>query len=264
MLYNLAKLAPEIRLQIETSPKLVTLFSKFPDKLLTVNGDAKTSKGEKLGYRTAILYLAPHSISGENLCAMAKLAQCDGACLFTAGRGAMSSVFFSRLRKALFFQQYKAAFLVLLASELTRLDLMTKAEGVTLLVRLNGTSDIRWENEGIIQAFPTIQFYDYTKLANRKNIPSNYDLTFSYSGVPAFAPQVKLAITNNMRIAIVFHNRSIVQNIIASGAKIMGLTIVDGDDTDVRHIDPQGVGVALYAKGKGKNDTSGFIYDYVA
>jgi len=36
---------------------------------------------------------------------------------------------------------------------------------------------------------------------------------------------------------------------------------VDGDDSDIRHIDPQGVVVALYAKGKAKKDTSGFVVD---
>jgi len=264
MLFDLTKIDPIVRAQIESNPKLVALFSKFPKKLLAVNGDAKTSKGVKLGYRTAILYLAPHGISGENLCPMAMVAQCDTACLFTAGRGAMSSVFFSRLRKALFWQQYRVTFLALLASELTLLNLAALRDNVTLLVRLNGTSDIRFENYNIMQSFPHIQFYDYTKIANRKNIPANYDLTFSYSGVPLFAPHVTKAIENNMRIAIVFRSRAIVEDIIAKGEKIMGLTIVDGDDTDVRHIDPQGVGVALYAKGKAKNDTSGFIFDRVA
>jgi hypothetical protein len=64
--------------------------------------------------------------------------------------------------------------------------------GLTLLIRLNGTSDIKWENvffdydnkkTNIFDLFPNIQFYDYTKIANRIDLPKNYDLTFSYSGV---------------------------------------------------------------------------------
>jgi hypothetical protein len=127
------------------------------------------------------------------------------------------------------------------------------------LVRLNGTSDIRFENYGIIQAFSNVQFYDYTKLANRKNIPANYDLTFSYSGVPAFQNTVKKAVANKQRIAAVFRNKSTVQSMLADNASFLGLTVVDGDDTDIRHLDPIASVVALYAKGKAKADTSGFV-----
>jgi hypothetical protein len=37
-----------------------------------------------------------------------------------------------------------------------------------------------------------------------------------------------------------------------------GWNVIDGDNTDVRHIEPKQVVVALYAKGKAKQDTSGF------
>ena len=36
--------------------------------LLSINADSKTIKGLKKGYLTGILYLAPHKISGSNLC----------------------------------------------------------------------------------------------------------------------------------------------------------------------------------------------------
>jgi hypothetical protein len=36
---------------------------------------------------------------------------------------------------------------------------------------------------------------------------------------------------------------------------------IDGDDSDVRFIEPHAVVVALYAKGKAKKDTSGFVVD---
>jgi hypothetical protein len=258
--FDLSKLDPAIRSQIESTPKLVKLFSQLPEKLLGVSGDAKTSKGEKLGYKTAILYLAPAMQSGEQLCPMATLAQCDLACLFTAGRGAMSSVFFSRLRKALFWAQYRTEFLALLTKEIVNLEKQAAKDGDwKLLVRLNGTSDIRWENYGIIQSLPKTQFYDYTKIANRKNIPANYDLTFSYSGVAAYQPFVKQAIKNNMRLAVVFRSRSIVEEMLAKAQTFLGLPVVDGDDTDVRVLDPMGSVVALYAKGKAKKDTTGFV-----
>ena len=59
MKYDLSKLPAKTRDQILGSPKWIKLFSSFPDKLLGVGGDAKTVKGEKLGFFTAILYLTP-------------------------------------------------------------------------------------------------------------------------------------------------------------------------------------------------------------
>jgi len=198
-------------------------------------------------------------MSGQNVCPNAALAQCFEACLNTAGRGAMKSVEMSRLRKTLFFLQYKAEAIAMIKREVGAMEKHAAKLGYVLLVRLNGTSDLRWENYGIIQAYPAVQFYDYTKLANRKGIPANYDLTFSYSGVPEFQTQVRLATAAGMRLAVVFRNRAMVESMIADSATFQGLPVVDGDDTDVRHIDPQASAVALYAKGKAKKDFSGFV-----
>jgi hypothetical protein len=262
MIYNLSKLSPELRHEIESSPKWRALFSKRPDTMLRLDGNAKTVKGNKKGFKTAILYMAPANMSGENLCPMAFIAQCDSACLFTAGRGAMTSVAMSRLRKALFFQQYQAEAIAMIKRELAGFEAKAQREGWTLLVRLNGTTDIRFENYGIMQDFPGIQFYDYTKIANRKGIPANYDLTYSYSGVAKYLPYVNIAMRQGMRVAVVFRNRAIVDAMMANSDTFMGLELVDGDDTDIRHIEPQGVVVALYAKGKGKYDTTGFVVDH--
>lgn len=264
MLYDMSKLSADIVAAINASPRWSKFFSAKPKRMLSLDGNAKTVKGNERGFKTAILYMAPANQSGENVCPMAFLAQCDAACLFTAGRGAFASVFFSRLRKALFWDQYNAEACAVIRRDIAKYAAKAEKQGFTLLVRLNGTSDIRFENYGIIQAFPNVQFYDYTKLANRKNIPANYDLTYSYSGVSAFAPYVAKAINNGMRIAVVFRNRKIVERMLSNGETFNGLALVDGDDTDIRHMDPQGVVVALYAKGKAKTDTTGFVVDRAA
>lgn len=263
--YDISGLSLAIQAQILSDAKNVSLFSRTPDKLLGLDTNAKTIKGEKYGIKTAILYLMPANGSGVQLCPMASTAQCERACLFTAGRGAMSNVMLSRLRKTLFFLQYRELFMAQLAKEIASLDAQCKRGGFKLIVRPNGTSDIRWENipvngaKNIMELFPDIQFYDYTKLANRKNVPVNYDLTFSYSGVPAYQAQVSKAIALGERIAVVFRNRAIVDAMLANGESFMGLPIVDGDDSDIRHLDPKGAIVALYAKGKARNDKSGFV-----
>lgn len=234
------------------------------DNLLSISSDAKTIKGEKMGFITGILYLAPYkTISIYNTCSMAHIAGCDIACLYSAGRGAYSNVQNARINKTNWFYQDKQSFMIQLINNI--FSLIKKANKLQLipLIRLNGTSDIKWENidfiyngkyyNNVMELFPYIQFYDYTKIINRDNLPHNYDLTFSYSGKPEFIKYVNQAINKGMRIAVVFkdkHNLPL---------EFMGLSVVNGDDSDIRHLDDNGVIVALYAKGKAKKDNTGFV-----
>lgn len=234
--------------------------------MLSIDTNAKTIKGQQYGYMTGVLYLAPYKLSGYNVCAMADKAKCHEPCLNTAGRGAFSNIQAARVRKTKLFFEDRPAFFAELIPSIRSLIRKAKAAGLTPVCRLNGTSDIKWESasfdyEGIyynniFEMFPDLQFYDYTKIPNRDtaHIP-NYDLTFSFSGVPAFQPYVRKAIDNGYRIAVVFRDRN------AIPAEFLGTTCVDGDDSDLRHEDPHGVVVALYAKGKAKRDVSGFVVD---
>ena len=241
------------------------IFTGFKsDNLLSISSDAKTSKGEKLGFLTGILYLAPYkTISIYNTCSMAHIAGCDIACLYSAGRGAYSSVQNARINKTNWYYQDKQGFMLQLIKNIKTLINKAYKQGLIPLIRLNGTSDIKWENIGfiyegkeynnIMQLFPDIQFYDYTKIINRDNLPANYDLTFSYSGKPEFIKYVNKAIEKNMRIAVVFKDKYNLPN------EFMGLSVVNGDNSDIRHLDNHGVIVALYAKGKAKKDNTGFV-----
>lgn len=252
-------------------------------KLLSIDTNAKTIKGQKLGYMTGILYMAPYTLSGVNLCPMAEIAGCVKACLNTAGLGGVyTSIQTARINKAKWYNgPDRNTFMITLAQDIARLIRAAMYAGAIPLVRLNGTTDIRFENIPvtidakaaqvigklcgfdihvgeylcIMDIFPEIQFYDYTKIANRRKLPSNYDLTFSYSGVLAYQPFVEKARAAGMRIAAVFRNRADIP------ASFIGMRCVDGDDTDIRHLDPKGVIVALYAKGPAKRDQSGFVVD---
>ena len=263
--FDISGLDFAIQVQILSSEKNRSLFSRFPEKLLGIDTNAKTIKGEKYGIKTAILYLMPAMGSGVQLCAMASIAGCEKPCLFTAGRGAMSNVMLSRLRKTLYFNQFRDLFMAQLAREVAREKAKAKRRGYKLIIRPNGTSDIRFERipvagfDNIMAMHSDVQWYDYTKLHNRKNVPANYDLTFSYSGVAEYKPYVAKAVAKGDRIAVVFRNRAIVEKMLANGETFLGLPVVDGDDTDIRHLDPKGAVVALYAKGKARRDTSGFV-----
>lgn len=231
--------------------------------LLSVSADAKTVKGETLGFLTGILYLAPATTTKWNTCSMAKTAKCDVACLFSAGRGAFSSVQTARINKTVWFFTERNSFMQQLVVDITKLVNKATKQGLKPLVRLNGTSDIRWETVGftdvngieyvnIFAAFPNVQFYDYTKDANRRDLPANYDLTFSYSGVEGFQPFVAKALKKQMRIAVVFRKEQDIPS------TFMGIPVVSGDNSDVRHLDDKVI-VGLYAKGKAKLDTTGFV-----
>lgn len=232
---------------------------KRSKNLLSISADAKTIKGETIGYLTGILYLAPAKTTKYNTCSMAQIAQCDKACLYSAGRGAFNNVQQSRIDKTLYFYEDRENFMLQLASNIKALIKKAQSKGLKPLVRLNGTSDIRWENipfeyhANIMEAFPNVQFYDYTKDVNRKGLPANYDLTFSYSGVDTFAPYVEKAQAKGMRMAVVFIKESSIP------ATFKGILVVSGDKSDVRHLDDQGVIVGLYAKGAAKRDNTGFV-----
>jgi hypothetical protein len=113
----------------------------------------------------------------------------------------------------------------------------------------------------IFETFPTVQFYDYTKIANRRNVPSNYHLTFSLAD--GNEAQATKALDNNISVAAVFRDKATVERYERSGFIIGGLPVpvVNGDETDLRFLDPKGVIIALYAKGNAKTDRSGFVRD---
>lgn len=243
-------------------------FKMSYHQLLSIGTNAKTKKGDQFGFMTGVLYLAPSDISGINTCPMAKLAGCEEACLYSAGRGAFSNVQKARIAKTHRFYADLEGFMADLVKSITFLTRKAEKAHLIPLVRLNGTSDIRWENvfftvvvnglkhmTTIFEMFPHTVFYDYTKISNRKGIPANYDLTFSYSGTLAYQPFVQQAIKAGLRIAAVFRKRSDIP------ASFMGMQVIDGDNSDIRHIEPKGVIVALYAKGQAKKDQSGFVID---
>jgi hypothetical protein len=219
---------------------------------------AKTIKGEKIGYLTAICYLVPD----EKLCPFAIMAGCFDGCLNTAGRGAFTSTQKARKKKTEFFYNNQRAFMLSMCADIWTHARRAANLGLILLVRPNGTSDILFENilidgKTIFQMFPDVQFYDYTKHPSRKlenKTSGNYDLTFSFSALTPKPISIKgLVNPATKRTAVVFYKREEIP------ASFRGWPVIDGDDTDVRHIEPAGVVVALYAKGKAKRDTGGFV-----
>jgi hypothetical protein len=228
--------------------------------LLTV-GNPKLMKGQKKGYLSSVLHLAPADLSGKNTCPKAT-AGCKAACLNTAGRGGIfkkgettNIIQQARIRKTKAFFEDRRAFLNELTVEIIKTIKSAEKKNLIPVFRLNGTSDIAWEKyevangKNIFQMFPDVQFYDYTKIVGRKvsHIP-NYHLTFSKADGNDM--DVRLAASNGMNIAAVFKKLP---------EKYIGRPVINGDETDLRFLDPKGVIVGLKAKGKAKKDTTGFV-----
>jgi hypothetical protein len=237
--------------------------------LIRSGGDAKTTKGNGT-YETAIMYLAPFTISGTNVCPMAVAAGCAKACLYSAGRGAFNSVQSARIAKAKRFHADRTAFMVELVADIARFVRYCERKGVKPAVRLNGTSDIQWEliptgitSQNIFEVFPDVQFYDYTKVTKRvaRVLPENYTLVVSFSAAsPSYAQSVMGVVgASDTNVAVVFRDKATRERYMASG--FLGREVIDGDRDDLRFLDPKGVVVGLYAKGQAKADTTGFVVD---
>ena len=235
-------------------------------KLLGVGTNAKTVKGDGSEYLTAILYMTPYKIMVDgklfNSCSMAAIASCIEACLYTAGRGQMNNVQTARQRKAEWFYRDRASFMDQLYTDVHKFQKYCLTRGIKPCIRLNGTTDIRWElikdadGQNIFEAFPLVQWYDYTKISNRKTKHiKNYHLTWSYSGANAdYASKLTDALANGMNAAVVFRKEYKLP-------KWRGINVTDGDKDDLRFLDPCNSIVKLYAKGKARQDTTGFVVD---
>jgi hypothetical protein len=231
-------------------------------RLLTTS-NTKTLKGEGAGFLTLILHLAPAKLSGYNVCPMATKG-CAAACLNTAGRGKFSSIQAARIRKTRRFFLDRAGFMADLAHDIAAGARQAKRKGLTLAVRLNGTSDIRWELmpvgtfRNIFEMFPGVTFYDYTKIPNRRNLPANYSLTFSRAEQGPDA--IRQIVEGGQNVAAVFR--------VPRGEELPllweGLPVIDGDTNDLRFTDPRGVVVGLRAKGDAARDRSGFVLEPTA
>ncbi len=118
-------------------------------------------------------------------------------------------------------------------------------------VRLNGTTDIKWENYSLLDKFPDLQFYNYTKWPPnlRECLPDNYHLTFSHSEAAASLERSKEWFERKVNTAVVFRGEL--------PKTYLNKPVINGDDSDLRFTDPVGVIVGLKVKGKARPKETG-------
>jgi hypothetical protein len=221
-------------------------------KLLSISVDPKTVKGQKLGYKTAILYLAPGLLSGVEMC-KGRSRECFKNCLYFAGRGRMAMVQDARIKRTKLLHEQPTRFKEQLHKELDSFFAHCFNNSWTPVCRLNGTADWDWECElhktkTVFEWFPKIQFYDYTKKLDKMiaflkgEMPSNYDLTFSLNEDNMH--QAEYVLKYGGRVAVVFREKL--------PDKYLGFRVLDGDAHDLRFTEPMNAVVGLLAKGRAK------------
>lgn len=228
--------------------------------LSSLNSNSKLEKSNKVQdkYLNVNMYMHP---SSTKICPYQDIAKCKEPCLNTAGLGGVyKSIQDARKRKTDLFLNDRNTFMEYIIEDITKFVNYCDKKGKLPAVRLNGTSDIQWETikvngKTLFEIFPTVQFYDYTKIPTRKtkHIP-NYHLTWSYSEA-----NQKYA----DRFSDVEHNKAVVFNTKTLPSFFKGLKVIDGDTHDMRFLDEDNVVVGLRAKGKAKTDTSGFVIQAV-
>ncbi len=223
--------------------------------------NAKTIKGEKLGYRTAILYLAPHKMNGLGISVCEHSThECRVLCLNTAGLGGVfKSIQESRIKKTRWMLKHPDLFWSRVDVEITNHENLTHRQQTRLkrkfkpCVRINGTSDI-WNEQmqRVMYRHPDTQFYDYSKDFNRivdwtlGKLPLNYHLTYSFGG--GDTNNAMWCLDNGVNVSVVFD--------IKRGGELpshhWGVEVIDGDKHDLRFLDQgkRGRIIGLRAKGK--------------
>jgi len=228
-------------------------MSTVKRKPLLSTNNAKTIKGEKLGYMTYILYMSPFTSNskGINVCSHASKG-CADSCLVGSGFGGMyENVNKGRVNKTEYFLSSRIEFLYQLKTEIEKSIAKNKDKAIVTF-RLNGTSDLPYEKykvfdngtKNIFEMFPDVQFYDYTKnyLRFDKVLPKNYHLTFSRSETND-AKSIEI-LKRGFNVAMVFDKLP---------KTYMGYEVINADNDDLRFLDKENVICGLkYKKMTGK------------
>jgi len=218
--------------------------------LASVSRTVKHKKSKKYGELTLSLYLAPAKSSGYEVCP-GRTAECTRLCLNESGMNSMVQdvkgdvINDSRITKTRLFFEQRDFFMDWLIFEIKSAQAKARRMTYKFSIRLNNTSDISPEDfirngQNILQMFPDVQFYEYTKVASRVDlmkIYKNYDVTFSYTGYNLSKCQEMLL--NKIRVAVVFKNVP---------EEWQGYPVVDGDKYDMRYKDAKAVIVGLKYK----------------
>jgi hypothetical protein len=144
------------------------------------------------------------------------------------------------------------AFGVLLSHEIQSFVNKTKAMDYQPAIRLNVTSDIPPKvYKAIIDAFPNVMFYDYTKLFGNKSIAPNHHLTYSSSGASQRVGNELIVnklstwdkdvqkLLGGDNVAMAFTSRKSMPKTVRDEKTGENFEVWNGDNYDARFLDPK-------------------------
>lgn len=254
--------------------------TRLGDYGLTYEGKSVASMG--LGLASA------QRINEQNLSTCPKSAICEGLCLGeTSGQNRLyggegqfkSGPRLSQYLKTEALVQHPEDFSIVLFEEISRFQKWANSEkgveqvenesGETVMqpkqvyqpaIRLNVTSDFRPQTfASIINAFPDVMFYDYTKLPTRSIAP-NHHLTYSSTGASQIVngetivnpetnwDKMVQQLNNGMNVAMAFTSRTDIPDFVVDERTGQRFQVWDGDNYDARFLDPKredGIGMIV-------------------
>ena len=257
------------------SPEIRAAMAKLGvmDLLCRPSGDVRPLLGTSVKiqhsntsqeYLSTVQYLSPNNEAGLAFSLCPHAGSCGdpkSGCINKSGHMRYSQNEAVRIVKTGLWFYHNDLYMTVLRHDIAKHEQRAKRQGKVPCVRLNGTSDLRWERSGIFEEFPDVQFYDYTKFPLRfRHVPENYHLTFSISEHPETWERAAQYMNAGYSAAVVVRTKEMARTAIEAG-QWLGFPTVNGDEHDLRILDPSGHLVILYAKGNGRSDTSGFVYD---
>ena len=188
------------------------------------------------------IYLASADLSGFNVCPNSEY--CKDNCLNGSGHNRVDrlskkgTIDRSRTIKTRLLFANKEVFMRIMIHEIEKERKKAENNGTFFSIRLNCTSDINpiaftLNGKNILEIFPDIQFYDYTKVINRIALAkkySNYDITWSIDGSEKNREIGLELLKNGGRVAVVYGENDMPKT-------WYGYECCNGDETDYRPSD---------------------------
>ena len=188
------------------------------------------------------IYLASADLSGFNVCPNSEY--CKDNCLNGSGHNMVNrlskkgTIDRSRTIKTRLLFANKEVFMRIMIHEIEKERKKAENNGTFFSIRLNCTSDINpiaftLNGKNILEIFPDIQFYDYTKVLNRIALAkkySNYDITWSIDGSEKNREIGLELLKNGGRVAVVYGENDMPKT-------WYGYECCNGDETDYRPSD---------------------------
>jgi hypothetical protein len=211
----------------------------------------KIAKGSKKGFETGVAYMpANKKFDGGHTCSDEKKAGCGDNCLVYTGHMALPNGVMAREDRFVLFLKDPALFFEILKREILKQERRARKKGFLSAGRMNGTTDLDWtrilfDGRTVFEHFPQTTWYDYTKNPNLARNYLNHGIDVTLSWYKRLDTSVALELLDQgANLAIAYYDR-------LPEFQVMGdrkVQVIDGDETDLRFLDPRGVIVGLKFK----------------